>query len=51
MPSAEENTDNPCNDGNEKCADKEIGGNRKSQAGIAHATEIENGDEDQNANA
>ncbi len=51
MPSAEENTDNAGDDGNEKRADKQIGGNREGHAGIAHAAEIEDGDDDQNANA
>jgi hypothetical protein len=51
MPSAEENTDHACTDGDEKCADKKIGGNRKGQAGIAYAAEIENGDDNQNGDA
>ena len=51
MPAAEENTENACDDGNEKCADKKIGGNRESSASFAHAAEIEDGDDDQNAHA
>ena len=51
MAAAEENTENACDDGNEKRADKEIGGNREGQASIAHAAEIEDGDDDQNADA
>jgi len=51
MPAAEENTENPYEDGNEKCADKEIGGDREGKTSIAHAAEIEDGDDDQNANA
>ncbi len=51
MPAAEENTENAANDGDEKCADKEIGGNRENNAGLAHAAEIEDGDDDQNADA
>jgi hypothetical protein len=44
MPAAEENTENAYDDGNEECADKEIGGKRKGKARIAHAAEIEDGD-------
>src|ERR1700674_5384868 len=51
MPAARENTDNARDDGNQKRADKEIGGYREGQAGIAHAAEIEDGDHDQNADA
>ena len=51
MPTAEENTENAYNDGSEKCADKEIGGNREGKASIAHAAEIEDGDDDQNTDA
>ena len=49
MPSADDNPENPYHDGNEKRADKEVGGRCKSKAGIAHATEIEDSDDDQNA--
>src|ERR1700687_2331190 len=48
MPAAEENT---CDDGNQKCADKEIGGKREGKASIAHTAEIKDGDHDQNADA
>src|SRR3989441_340906 len=51
MPAAEENTEKARHDGNEKGADKEIGGNREGEAGIAHAAEIEDGDDDKNADA
>jgi hypothetical protein len=51
MPSAEKYADNTRDDGDEKCGDKEIGGNREGQTGVAYAAEIENGDDDQNANA
>ena len=51
MPSAEEHADNACDDGDEKCTDKQIGRNRESAASFAHAAEIEDGDDDQNANA
>ena len=46
MPAAKENTENACNDGNEKCANKEIGGNREGKASLAHSAEIEDGDDD-----
>jgi hypothetical protein len=51
MPSAEKYADHTRDDGDEKCADKEIGGNREGQSGFAHAAEIEDGDNDQNAKA
>src|SRR5580693_4804329 len=51
MPSAQENAENACDDGNEKCADKQIGGNRESTASLAHTAEIEDSDDDQNAHA
>ena len=51
MPAAEENAKNACDDGDEKRADKKIGGNRESSAGLAHAAKIQDGDDDQNADA
>ena len=51
MPTAEENPENACDDGYEKCADKEIGGEREGKTSIAHAAKIEDGDDDQNADA
>jgi len=51
MPAAEEDAENASDDGNEKCADKEIGGNCESKASIAHAAKVEDGDDDQNADA
>ena len=51
MPAAEQNTYNTYHDGNEKRADKEIGGDCEGKAGIAHAAQIEDGDDDQNADA
>jgi hypothetical protein len=51
MPSAEENAENACDDGDEKCANKEIGRKRESTTCFAHAAEIEDSDEDQNAHA
>ena len=51
MPAAEENADNARDDGDEQRADKKIGGNREGQAGVAHAAKIEDGDDDQNADA
>ena len=40
MPACEENTEHAPNDGNEKCANKQIGGNREDTAGLAHTAEI-----------
>jgi len=51
MPAAEENAENACDDGYEKCANKQIGRNCESTTCFAHAAEIENSDDDQNANA
>ncbi len=51
MPAAEKNTENARDEGDEKRADKEIGGKREGQACVAHAAEIEDGDDDQNADA
>ena len=51
MPSAQENTENAHDDGKEKSADKETGGNRESSASFAHTAEIEDGDDDKNADA
>ena len=51
MTAAEENAENAGDDGNEKRADKKIGGNREDKAGLAHAAQIEDGDDDQNADA
>ena len=50
-PPLSENTENACDDGNEKCANKEIGRNSEGSARFAHAAEIEDGDHDQNADA
>ena len=51
MSAAEENADNACDDGNQKRADKKIRGKCEGQARIAHAAEIDDGDDDQNAHA
>jgi hypothetical protein len=51
MPAAEENPENACDDGNEKCAHKQIGGDREGEASIADAAEIKDGYDDQNADA
>jgi hypothetical protein len=50
MSSAEENAENACDDGYEKCANKQIGRNRESTTCFAHAAEIED-DDDQNGYA
>src|SRR5208282_3428134 len=51
MPAADDNAENTDHDGSEQRSDKEIGGNGEGNAGIAHPAEIEDGDDDQNANA
>src|SRR5271157_1599250 len=51
MSAAEENTNHACDDGDQQGTDKKIGGKREGQASIAHATEIDDGDDDQNADA
>jgi hypothetical protein len=49
MPVAEDDAENASDDGNEKCADKKIRGHCESKPSIAHAAEVEDGDDDQNA--
>ena len=51
MASAEEHTENACGNGYEKCADKQVSRKRESSARFAHAAEIENGNDDQDAHA
>ena len=51
MPAAEDNAKNAYHDGNEKSTDKEIGGDCEGKTSIAHAAEIEDRDDDQNADA
>jgi hypothetical protein len=51
MASAEERSENARDYGYEKCADKKVCGNREGTASFAHATEVEDGDQDQNAHA
>ena len=49
MPTTYRNPEYAYHDGNEKRADKKIGGECECKAGIAHAAEIEDSDNDQNA--